>query len=373
MAMIKCPECGKEISSKATVCPNCGCPSSEFANIPDENMDTTSVKNSNESLITIKRVQTGICDIEELYVNLDDKLLGTIEENDTISTIVPCGSHVLRSYCNGKSTSNQIVIEPNQEYSFTFSVDSNGTSVEEVGVEDDAFNKEQNEIEGKDNIKATEKKSSSKKKTIIISVILVIIGLVAAFFGIKKVQERKEQEAAAAAAAAAEEQRIAEANALKERVNEYGAKWIEAYSLISEAAPEAATEGELFLNVWNNSVWKKTDANTDKYTRQNGGSGAFYSDFNDAITQFQLSEEHVAKMASIQYNQEQITILMRQLTNPPTSDIKTMYDMLKDLYDAYMVMTNKVLYPTGSLLTYSKDFQQSELDYIEAMQVMNVF
>lgn len=26
MALIKCPECGKEISSKADKCPNCGCP-----------------------------------------------------------------------------------------------------------------------------------------------------------------------------------------------------------------------------------------------------------------------------------------------------------------------------------------------------------
>lgn len=26
MALIKCEECGKEISSYATVCPNCGCP-----------------------------------------------------------------------------------------------------------------------------------------------------------------------------------------------------------------------------------------------------------------------------------------------------------------------------------------------------------
>lgn len=30
MALIKCPECGKEISDKASACPNCGCPSSEF-------------------------------------------------------------------------------------------------------------------------------------------------------------------------------------------------------------------------------------------------------------------------------------------------------------------------------------------------------
>lgn len=30
MALIKCPECGKEISDKAECCPNCGCPSTEW-------------------------------------------------------------------------------------------------------------------------------------------------------------------------------------------------------------------------------------------------------------------------------------------------------------------------------------------------------
>lgn len=29
MAIINCPECGKEVSDKATACPNCGCPISE--------------------------------------------------------------------------------------------------------------------------------------------------------------------------------------------------------------------------------------------------------------------------------------------------------------------------------------------------------
>lgn len=29
MALIKCPECGQEISDKAVTCPKCGCPTSE--------------------------------------------------------------------------------------------------------------------------------------------------------------------------------------------------------------------------------------------------------------------------------------------------------------------------------------------------------
>ena len=30
MALIKCPECGKEISDKAAACPSCGCPIAEM-------------------------------------------------------------------------------------------------------------------------------------------------------------------------------------------------------------------------------------------------------------------------------------------------------------------------------------------------------
>lgn len=40
MALIKCPECGKEISDKATSCPNCGCPSTDIEDAEKIN-DTT--------------------------------------------------------------------------------------------------------------------------------------------------------------------------------------------------------------------------------------------------------------------------------------------------------------------------------------------
>nr|UVY32817.1 MAG: protein of unknown function DUF2116 [Bacteriophage sp.] len=40
MALIKCPECGKEISDKASNCPNCGCPLNEKENLQDTNKKT---------------------------------------------------------------------------------------------------------------------------------------------------------------------------------------------------------------------------------------------------------------------------------------------------------------------------------------------
>lgn len=39
MALINCPECGKEISDKAVSCPNCGCPV-ETMGVDRENLDT---------------------------------------------------------------------------------------------------------------------------------------------------------------------------------------------------------------------------------------------------------------------------------------------------------------------------------------------
>lgn len=36
MALINCPECGKEISDKSEMCPNCGCPKSEYTDLKQD-------------------------------------------------------------------------------------------------------------------------------------------------------------------------------------------------------------------------------------------------------------------------------------------------------------------------------------------------
>lgn len=43
MSMIKCPECGREISDKATVCPGCGAPV-DASQITTENKDNLGSK-----------------------------------------------------------------------------------------------------------------------------------------------------------------------------------------------------------------------------------------------------------------------------------------------------------------------------------------
>lgn len=46
MALIKCPECGKEISDKADACPYCGCPSIET-------VEAEKIKDSTKLIISV--------------------------------------------------------------------------------------------------------------------------------------------------------------------------------------------------------------------------------------------------------------------------------------------------------------------------------
>ena len=52
MALIKCPECGKEFSDKAQACPNCGCPTSEAKNqeLKQEEIKDYSIKINSDTM-----------------------------------------------------------------------------------------------------------------------------------------------------------------------------------------------------------------------------------------------------------------------------------------------------------------------------------
>lgn len=53
MALIKCPECGKEFSNRAAACPNCGCPN-DFVNCTPNNQSTDNTSFENDTSKTKK-------------------------------------------------------------------------------------------------------------------------------------------------------------------------------------------------------------------------------------------------------------------------------------------------------------------------------
>jgi predicted amidophosphoribosyltransferase len=57
MALIKCPECGKEITAKAEACPNCGLPSNHFTMTYSQNQQKgTPCSLSSEPSIVASRI-----------------------------------------------------------------------------------------------------------------------------------------------------------------------------------------------------------------------------------------------------------------------------------------------------------------------------
>ena len=55
MALIKCPECGKEISDRASTCPNCGCPVKADVSNVDNSAKNTNNTDANQISETNKK------------------------------------------------------------------------------------------------------------------------------------------------------------------------------------------------------------------------------------------------------------------------------------------------------------------------------
>ena len=126
-------------------------------------------------------------------------------------------------------------------------------------------------------------------------------------------------------------------------------------SMLSGAVT-AETCGNLMKKVWSNAIYEKADYETDKYTKENG---RFVDDFNDALLNLYIDNDYSKKIESIESNQESVAQSMKDMKNPP-DDWKDAYDDLKSLYDAYIKLTNMAVNPTGSLQTFSNDFNSAD-------------
>ena len=154
--------------------------------------------------------------------------------------------------------------------------------------------------------------------------------MIAAIFGVTKVQEQK--------------------------AIEYGENLETLSNLMLNGAVEAETSGSLIYSVWYNSIYEKRSTSTDPYTRPNG---YFVSDFDTALGNLFSDEDFSSKIVYIKNNQERVTSMMKKMKNPP-EEWKDAYEDLQDFYDSYIELTNLVTNPTGSLQTYSSDFNDAD-------------
>ena len=83
MALIKCPECGKEISDKAAACPNCGCP--------------VEAKKVNVHIFRAKKLMSGTAITGRVFI--DGNPVGSADNGVDYIVKVSPGSHQLSVEC----------------------------------------------------------------------------------------------------------------------------------------------------------------------------------------------------------------------------------------------------------------------------------
>lgn len=187
-----------------------------------------------------------------------------------------------------------------------------------------------------------QKKQKKKHKVIIISV--VVIALIVVFvsgFGIS--QKVKETEY-------------------------YSNMEYVSYTMLDGAA-KSENAGNLIKSVWYNAICEERDNETDKYTMN---KGKFVDDFNDALTNLFADEDFINSISEIELNQSEVTGLMKKLKNPPKK-YEEAYAVLKAYYDNYIKMTELVINPTGSLKTFSEDFNTYDSDTVNSFEKMKLY
>lgn len=196
--------------------------------------------------------------------------------------------------------------------------------------------------------------TKKSKKIIVIATIAVLAAAIITAIG---VQTHKKNVAAKA---------VAEAQKQSEK---YGTNLnMAAYSMLSGAS-DAETCGNLIKQVWYNAIYKESDSTTNKYTKPDG---YFVSDFNDALQNLFSDSSFSGQIADINSNKDTVNSLMKKLKNPP-EEYKDAYESLSKLYDAYISLTNLVTDPTGSLQTYSQNFNDADNETLNCYNALKMY
>lgn len=140
------------------------------------------------------------------------------------------------------------------------------------------------------------------------------------------------------------------------------------YTMLSGAS-DAETCGNLIKQVWYNAIYKERDSETDPYTRPNG---YFVSDFNDALQNLFSDTSFSEQINSIEDNQTTVQSLMKDMKNPP-EEYEEAYEALSEFYDAYINFTNLVINPSGSLQTFSTNFNDADSETLNCINAMSLY
>lgn len=133
---------------------------------------------------------------------------------------------------------------------------------------------------------------------------------------------------------------------------------------------EAESAGNLIESVWYNTIYKKEDSKTDKYTHRN--IYTFNDDFNDSLSALFSDSDFKSKISSIKSNRKDVAYSMKSLLNPP-EEYEEAYEAIKEFYNAYLNLTGLVINPSGSLQTFSNNFNNANTETVNCYKAMQLY
>lgn len=204
---------------------------------------------------------------------------------------------------------------------------------------------------------------------IVAAAVVLGIAFMGIAIGILMYQEKKAEEENA--------RRIQEYEDNLKKAEEENARLIQEYEdnlrLVTDTMLSGAVDAEnccnLIVQVWNNAIWEKKDDATDRYTRPDG---YFVEDFNDALENLFTDSEFCSQIDLIMENQRAVNKIVGKLKNPP-EEYRAAYEALSECYNAYLTFTNMAINPTGSLNTFSEDFDEADTEFVHCYQKMEFY
>ena len=156
-------------------------------------------------------------------------------------------------------------------------------------------------------------------------------------------------------------------------VYNYGINLHNAAYYIMTSSEKLEDAGIQFLTVWNNSLFEIQDDETDKFTRvTRDETGAFYSDFNDALDLLVADKDYQRTIRQAEEARSEASELMGKLTNPPRR-YEEAYRNIKTLYSDYMAFYNIVVNPSGNYSSYSDKFEQARDKLLEVYYSVSMY
>lgn len=143
------------------------------------------------------------------------------------------------------------------------------------------------------------------------------------------------------------------------------------YSMLSGGAAAEEACG-MIHDVWYDTIYKDSDSETDQYTHTNNGWGSWNSDFNDSIANYMSSSDYAGLRNTMNSSRSSVDGYMKQLRNP-TAEYEDAYDALSDLYDSYNELLELALSPTGSLTTFTSNFNDADSEFMSKYKKVQVY